>query len=146
MKRIARQRTAQIVPTFLYANAVALLIFAVDAYASAGDRTPQEVHALDSRVLCLAHHELILTESSGPCDSFTPPRKIAIGESFAANGKKRTIGVIQAMQADGDLKENGLNLEKGDWICVAGETDADLDLEHNTSALWLLVPHCQPGP
>jgi hypothetical protein len=50
------------------------------------------------------------------------------------------------MQADSDLKENGLDLKKGDWVCVAGETDADLDLEHNDSALWLFVPHCQPVP
>ena len=146
IKHSGRRRTASLVRALLGANAAGLLILALASYASAGDHTPQEVRALDGRVLCLAHHELIITESSGPCDSFAPPLKVAIGESFVANGKKRTIGVIQAMQAGSDLKENGLDLKKGDWVCVAGETDADLDLEHNDSALWLFVPHCQPVP
>jgi hypothetical protein len=124
--------------------ALTAFMFAAPLRSIAADSPVREVRALDGKILCLAHHELIVTESSGPCDGYTPPLKVAVGESFSADGKKRTIGVIQATQMDKDFKDTGIDIKKGEWFCVAAETDADLDVEHNSSALWLYIPKCQP--
>jgi hypothetical protein len=104
----------------------------------------QEVRAIDGKILCFAHRNLIVTQSSGPCDAYTPPSKVEQGQSFVANAKKRTISVIHATQADDDMKTDAIDIKKGDWYCVAAETEADLDLEHNFSVVWLFIPHCEP--
>jgi hypothetical protein len=124
--------------------ALAALLFVVSGGAFAEDNPVREVRAVDGKILCFAHHNFVVTESSGSCDGYTPPSKVEVGQSFVANGKKRTIGVIQATQMDKDFRGDVINLKKGDWYCVAGETEADLDLEHNASALWLFVPKCEP--
>jgi hypothetical protein len=123
---------------------LAALLFGIPLYSFAADHPVQEVRAIDSKILCFAHRNFIVTESSGPCDGYTPPSKVGVGQSFVANGKKRTIGVIQATQMDKDFKTDAIDIKKGDWYCVAAETEADLDLEHNASALWLFVPKCEP--
>jgi hypothetical protein len=124
--------------------ALAALFLVISGAAFAAVNPVSEVRALDGKILCFAHHSLIVSESSGPCDGYTPPAKVQVGQSFVANGKKRKIAVIQATQMDEDFRGGAIDLKKGDWYCVAGETEADLDLEHNTSALWLFVPKCEP--
>jgi len=124
--------------------ALAGLLFAIPLYSFAADHPVHEVRALDGKILCFAHHNLIVTESSGPCDGYTPPSNVEVGQSFIANGKKRTIGVIQATQMDKDFRSDAINIKKGEWYCVAAETEADLDVEHSSSALWLFVPKCEP--
>jgi hypothetical protein len=124
--------------------ALAAFMFAVPLRGNSADYPVDEVGVLDGKILCLAHHNLIITESSGPCDGFTPPLKVAVGQSFVANGERRTIGVVRATQVDKDFKDIGIDIKKGEWYCVAGQTVADLDVEHNSSALWLYIPRCQP--
>jgi len=65
----------------------------------------------------LVHYRAIL---SGPCDTFTPPIKVAVGEFFIANGKRRQIGIIVGSQADQDVLEDGLDVRKGEGTCIAG--------------------------
>ena len=136
----AVKRIAAIITIALAAFGLALL-----RDSNATDYPAREIRALDGYVLCFAHHDWIVTETSGPCDGFTPPPKVAEGEKFVANGKERIISVIRATQADHDLKGYGIDIKQGEWFCVAGETQADLDMEHNSSALWLYIPKCQPA-
>jgi hypothetical protein len=119
-------------------------LFALPFCSFAADYPVQEVRAIDGKILCFAHHNLIVTQSSGPCDGYAPPSKVGVGQSFVADGKTRTIRVIHATQTDKDFKTDAIDIKKGGWYCVAAETEADLDLEHNASALWLFVPKCEP--
>jgi len=100
---------------------------------------------LDGKILCKANTISFGFPVSGPCDSFTLPSKIAVGEKFIANGKERTIGFIRAIQADKDWKDYGMNMKKGEWACGAAETMDDLNQEHNDEALWLVIEKCQPA-
>ena len=45
--------------------------------------------------------------------------KVAVGEFFIANGKRRQIGIIVGNQADQDMLEDGLDVRKGEWTCIA---------------------------
>lgn len=110
----------------------------------AAEIQPNEVRAADEKMLCFRRKDYLITVSSGPCDGFIQPSRIAIGERFAAEGKDRTIGVIRATQAEKDIKASGIDIKKGEWTCIAAETKEDLDLEHNNHALWLYVRKCQP--
>ena len=60
----------------------------------------QSVVAIDGKVGCFSQSEIGATSL---CDGFTPPPKVAIGESFTTDGKTRKIGVIRAYQADRDM-------------------------------------------
>ena len=42
------------------------------------------------------------------------------------------------------MKGYGLNIKKGDWDCVAAETDKDINFNGDHSALWLHIPLCKP--
>jgi hypothetical protein len=44
---------------------------------------------------------------------------VAVGEFFIANGKRRQIGIIVGSQADQDMLEDGLDVRKGEWTCIA---------------------------
>ena len=102
------------------------------------------VASLDGKILCKDNTIWFGIPISGSCDTFIPPSNLAVGEKFTANGKERTIGFIQAIQADKDWKE--LGMKKGEWFCSAGETKDDLDPEHNDEALWLFIKKCQFVP
>jgi hypothetical protein len=123
----------------------AALALVLSSPCFAGDRSVQEVSALDGNVQCRAYHDwgAGIGIVSSPCDSFVAPSKIEIGGTFKANGKERIIGVVRANQAERDIKWDNLDVKKGEWTCVAGETPFDLDQEHNHSALWLYVRKCQ---
>lgn len=109
----------------------------------AADFLTREAIATDGIVQCFAHRDWLVTVASGPCNSFVPPAKVAVGERFSANGKQRVIGLIRVTQADKDIKGYGLDIKRGEMTCIAGETPADLDIERNDSALWLYIPKCQ---
>ena len=113
-------------------------------YAVAAANPVQEARALDGKILCRSRSDWLITETSGPCSGFTAPSKLAVGEAFIANGKTRTIAVIEATQMEKDYKDDKIDIKKGEWYCVAGETVADLDIEHNKNALWLYIPKCEP--
>lgn len=109
----------------------------------AADSQVREARAADGRIICNAYHNWIVTTTSGPCAGFAAPGRFALGATFAADGKERTIRVIQAHQALQDLNAYGSDTKKGEWYCVGGETDFDLDQAHNDHALWLFIPRCE---
>ena len=76
-----------------------------------------------------------------PCEGFTPPPKMAVGETFSAEGKTRQIGIIRAAQVEKDLAQG---IKKGDWICVAAETLADIPVDESRDRTWLTITKCQP--
>jgi hypothetical protein len=41
---------------------------------------------------------------SGPCDNYTPPRQVRVGETFQANGKTKTINLIHAHRIEKDMQ------------------------------------------
>jgi hypothetical protein len=101
--------------------------------------------SVDGKIFCGEHKDWFITMISGPCDTFTGPAKVAIGEKFTANGKIRTVKFILATQADEDMIGDGLNIKKGQWSCMVAESTNDLDLEGDGNKLWLYIADCQPG-
>ena len=83
-------------------------LFALPFCSFAADYPVQEVRAIDGKILCFAHHNLIVTQRSGPCDGYVPPSKVGVGQSFVADGKTRTILVIHATQTDKDFKTGAI--------------------------------------
>lgn len=47
---------------------IAALLFGTPFHSIAADHPVQEVRAIDGKVLCFAHRNLIVAQSSGPCD------------------------------------------------------------------------------
>ena len=72
------------------------------------------------------------TGATHPCEGFTPPPKVAVGETFGVEGKSRKIGIIRAAQV------------KGDWICVAAETLEDIPVDKSRDRTWLAILKCKP--
>ena len=99
----------------------------------------QSVVAIDGKVDCFS--QLSETGATSLCDGFTPPPKVAIGESFTTDGKTRKIGVIRAYQADRDMLPD---IKKGEWICVAAETLEDIPMDKGRNRTWLSIRKCQP--
>ena len=82
------------------------------------------------------------TGATHPCEGFTPPPKVAVGETFSADGKTRQIGIIRAAQSEKDYLAG---IKKGDWICVAAETLEDIPVTYDDggaySILFIPTPH-----
>jgi hypothetical protein len=96
---------------------LATAVAGVLAPAIAGKYRATEVMATDGKIECLAHRFFVV-QTSGPCDTFTLPARLRLGESFSADGKTRVIGIIIANQADKDidLRPYHSNLiKKGDY-------------------------------
>jgi hypothetical protein len=124
-----RARTKTIA-TIAYIGIAALLTAATSPTA-AQDLPVQSVVAIDGEVDCLQ----IKTGATRPCEGFTPPAKVAVGETFSADGKTRQIGIIRAVQV------------AVDWICVAGETledTEDIPADKSRDRTWLAVMKCKP--
>ena len=83
---------------------------------------------IDGKVDC----SQMKTGATRPCEDFTPPPKVAVGETFSADGKTRQIGVIRAAQV------------KGNWICVAAETPEDIPVDKSRDRTWLAILKCKP--
>jgi hypothetical protein len=98
----------------------------------------ESVVAIDGKLDCMHTKSM----ASQPCDGFTPPPKVAVGEKFIADGKTREIGVIRAHQAEDDMQAYGI--KKGEWICVAAETLEDIPVDQSRDRTWLGIPKCQP--
>jgi hypothetical protein len=124
----------------IFVSAWSLVVLSTTLAAEYG---ANEVEAIDGKVQCFSRSDWFVTVVSGPCNGFIAPKKIAIGETFAADGKDREIKVIVATEAERDMKGYGLDIRKGEWTCIAGETKRDLDLEKNNNARWLYVPNCK---
>ena len=121
---------------------LAVVAITPSASLAAEDFRVKSAAALDGRVECFAHQ----ATATGPCEAFTPPARVSLGESFAANGKERQIGVIVATQAEKDMPENGLDIRKGEWTCVAAENVGNIPSDENQdqNLTWLFIPKCQP--
>jgi len=112
---------------------------------SANDVQVKSAAALDGKVKCLAHTSGWTANSTGPCHTFTPPAKLAVGERFVADGNERQIGVIVASQAEQDMLGYGMDILKGEWTCVAAETLEDIpsDANQDENLTWLFIRKCQ---
>jgi hypothetical protein len=121
---MARTKT---IATIAYIGIAALLAAATSPTA-AQDVQVQSVVAIDGNVNCLQ----MKTGATRPCEGFTPPPKVAVGETFSADGKTRQIGIIRAAQV------------KGEWICIAAETSEGIPVDQSRDRTWLAIPKCQP--
>jgi hypothetical protein len=124
---MARTKT---IATIAYIGIAALLTAATSPTA-AQDLPVQSVVAIDGEGDCLQ----MKTGATRPCEGFTPPAKVAVGETFSADGKTRQIGIIRAVQV------------AVDWICVAGETledTEDIPADKSRDRTWLAVMKCKP--
>ena len=119
---------------------IAALLAAATSPTAAQDVQVQSVVAIDGKVSCFSQ----LGGGIGatrPCEGFTPPPKVAVGEKFSADGKTRQIGVILAHQVEKDVAEG---IRKGDWICGAAETLEDIPMDKSRNRTWLSIFKCQP--
>jgi hypothetical protein len=101
------------IPMIAYIGIAALLAAATSPTA-AQDVQVQSVVAIDGKAACV---QMKTGGATRPCEGFKPPSKVAVGETFDADGKTRQIGVIRAAQVEGN------------WICVAAETSEDIPVE-----------------
>ena len=129
---------------FRYLYTLADFFIASARIAIAGDVYAEAVAALEGKVQCLSHREWIITTVSGPCETFTPPAKVALGETFIADGASRRIGVIIANQAEEDMLTHGMDIRKGEWTCVAAETLEDVPSDEERDRTWLYIRKCEP--
>jgi hypothetical protein len=93
---------------------------------------------------CNFHDEGSSPSSTEPCLDFKPPAKVAIGESFSAEGLRRTIRFIVATQVEKDFQVPNGSIKKGQYFCVAAETTDDL-AEGQAHRVWLFIPRCIPA-
>jgi hypothetical protein len=107
---------------------IAAVLAAATSPTAAQDVQVQSLVALDGKVECLQ----MKTGATHPCEGFTPPPKVALGETFSADGKTRKIGIIRAAQV------------KADWICVAAETLEDIPVDKSRDRTWLAILKCKP--
>jgi hypothetical protein len=93
---------------------------------------------------CNFHDEGSSPSSTEPCLDFKPPAKVAIGESFSAEGLRRTIRFIVATQVEKDFQVPNGSIKKGQYFCVAAKTTDDL-AEGQAHRVWLFIPRCIPA-
>ena len=77
--------------------------------------------------------------STEQCSDFNPPIKVAVGESFSAEGLRRVIRFVVATPTG----ENAADTLSRQWSCVAAETRDDLG-QGQPHRIWLLIPRCVP--
>ncbi len=121
-----------------------VFLVASTSLVSTGDVRAEVVEAIDGKVKCLSHRHWFITTVSGPCKTFTPPAKVALGETFVADGDTHQIGVIVAHQADEDMLTYGMDIRKGEWTCVAAETLEDIPSDEERDRTWLYIRKCAP--
>jgi hypothetical protein len=105
----------------------------------------KQVEAINGVVECNWARDRLITVISGPCDDFTPPSVVRIGETFSANGKNKIINVVLAMRVEKDMPKFGV--KAGDWYCAAAETSSDIPTlsgKREHTGTWLYIPKCVP--
>ena len=108
--------------------------------AGAKDYRVSEIQAI-GEIRCNFHNE----PSTQPCSDFKPPAKVAMGESFSAEGLRRVIRFVVATQVEQDFADRDRSVKKGQWFCMAAETSDDL-VEKQPHRVWLFIPRCVPVP
>ena len=111
--------------------------------AGAKEYRVSEIQPL-GEIRCNFHNEGSSVPSTQPCSDFKPPAKVAIGESFSAEGLHRTIRFIVATQVEKDYRVPNWSIKKGQYFCVAAETTDDLG-EGQAHRVWLFIPRCIPA-
>ena len=121
-------------------------LFLFTCNLSAAQYSVTEVVALANGVKCFHAQKGWIVDTTGPCEEYSRPSRIVIGAPFTANGKRRTIEAITAMQLSDDMElPNGITLRKGQWACSAGETQGDVNPDSGQNdRLWLLIAPCSP--
>ena len=123
----------------------AAILLASGSFALAKDYRASEVKAADGVVKCNSYRDWYVTSLSGPCSDFVPPRRIAIGEKFSERQVQHIIHFITATHVDSDMTWGDLKLKKGQWTCIAAETEQDTDFEGDEGRrTWLYIQNCQP--
>ena len=74
---------------------IAALLAAAASPTAAQDVQVQSAVAIDGKVDCAQ----MKSGATHPCEGFTPPPKVAVGETFSAEGKTRLIGIVRAAQS-----------------------------------------------
>jgi hypothetical protein len=103
------------------------------------------VEPIDGVLKCNWARDRLITVVSSSCDDFKRPARVALGETFQANGKSKTIRVIFADRMEKDIPD--LKLKAGDWTCVAAETVGDIPVMSGKSehtGTWLWIAKCRP--
>jgi hypothetical protein len=122
-------------------------IIALIAGLAMGDVGAKEYRVSEVQPLgeirCNFHNEGSSLPSTKPCSDFKPPAKVAIGESFSAEGLRRVIRVVLATQVEQDYADPNWSIKKGEWFCMAAETADDLG-ENQPHRVWLFIPRCAP--
>jgi hypothetical protein len=129
------------------ALASAIFLALASFSAEARDLQVRSAVALDGKIECPVHTNYWITIATGPCELYTPPAKVALGEHFAANGKEHQIGVTLASQAEKDMLTNGLDIRKGEWTCVAAASLDNIPSDQNQdkNITWLSIRKCEPN-
>jgi hypothetical protein len=114
------------------------------AMGSAGgkDYRVSEIQPI-GEIRCNFHNEGASLSGTEPCSDFKPPVRVAISESFSAEGLRRVIRVAVATQVEEDHADRDWSIKKGEWFCVAAETADDLG-EKQPHRVWLFIPRCVP--
>jgi hypothetical protein len=103
------------------------------------------VEALDGNIKCNWARDRLITVISGPCEDYTPPRQVRMGETFKANGKTKTINIVIADRIEKDMPR--LGLRAGDWTCMAAESQTDVpgfSGKQDHTGTWLYIGKCKP--
>jgi len=110
--------------------------------AQAAERTAKEVTAADGVIKCITAESGWLFSSSGLCKDFEPPQRIAVGETFKANGEVIQIGVITVRELKKDIKWGDIEIKKG-TKCSAARSLSDLpNGKDDHEGTWLHIADC----
>jgi hypothetical protein len=130
-------------PMPFQATIVTLLVGLAMVSVGTKDYRVSKVQPL-GEIRCNFHDEGSSRSSTEPCLDFKPPAKVAIGESFSAEGLRRTIRFIVATEVEKDYQVPNWSIKKGQYFCVAAETTDDL-AEGQAHRVWLFIPRFIPA-
>ena len=97
LERTTMMACTKAIPMITYIGIAALLAAATSPTA-AQDVQVQSVVAIDGKVSCFSQLKTGGDGVTRPCEGFKPPAKVAVGETFSADGKTHRIGVVLAHQ------------------------------------------------
>lgn len=120
-------------------------VFTVTLSTYAQTLNVRAASSADGKIDCNWARDRILTTISGPCESFIPPKQVALGESFSANGKNLRINVINATKYTAETAKL-IGANPALWYCVAADNEGDLPKSDSKGlkGTWLYIKNCQP--
>lgn len=133
-----------------------LCFFLVSTNSLAETRTeesfPESIWA--KTVSCIEKKELGVTQTTGPCDGFSPKATYSIGESVFGDNFEFRIGFISATEYPEGMDSRWVKMRPGQITCVLTESksslekiDGNFSLSLGESVYWLYVEDCElSGP